>query len=71
MHRRTIQGIIFILITVLLSVLFLSGHPAYATSTGVTYATPEKHPGSPTFQHICSAQLENRSRRGWLYYLPV
>ena len=41
MHRRTIQGIIFILITALLSVLFLSGQLAYATGTGVIYAAPE------------------------------
>ena len=41
MDKRTIQGIIFILITVVLSVLFLSGQPVYATSKGVTYDAPE------------------------------
>ncbi len=41
MDRKMIKGIICILITALLSVFFLSGQPAYATNTGVTYAAPE------------------------------
>lgn len=41
MDRRMIKGIICILITALLSVFFLSGQPAYATSKGVTYDAPE------------------------------
>ncbi len=41
MDRRMIKGIICILITALLSVLFLSGQLAYASGTGVTYDAPE------------------------------
>ena len=41
MDRKMIKGIICILITALLSVFFLSGQPAYAFGTGVTYAAPE------------------------------
>ncbi len=41
MDRKMIKGIICILITALLSVLFLSGQLAYASGTGVTYDAPE------------------------------
>ncbi|MDE6760368.1 MAG: fibronectin type III domain-containing protein [Lachnospiraceae bacterium] len=41
MNRKMLQGIICILITALLSVFFLSGQLAYATSKGVTYDAPE------------------------------
>ena len=41
MNNKTAKCKIFILITVVLSVLFLSGQPVYATSKGVTYDAPE------------------------------
>ncbi|MDE6759389.1 MAG: Ig-like domain-containing protein [Lachnospiraceae bacterium] len=41
MNNKTAKCKIFILITAVLSVLFLSGQPAYATGKGVTYDAPE------------------------------
>ncbi len=41
MNKRTIRNIIFILITAVLSVFFLSRQPVYAAVTSTTYDAPE------------------------------